>query len=144
MGVNTVIQRNVAQAAADALVAQARASRAAEQNARTRPIHPWYRFDELLALEPRQRAEALRVAVAKADREWSVVALCFCAIALSLGVVLTLAWLGKSMGIWTAAVFIVCALPFVLLRRAAAHRHLVAHLRADTTTHSAPSPGGLK
>lgn len=139
-----MLPRNVAQAAADALVAQARTSRAAEQNARAQPINRWYRFDELNALEPRQRAAALRVAVAKADREWSVVALCFFAIALGLGVVLTLEWFGKSMGVWAAAVFFVCALPFVLLRRAAAHRHLVAHLRADTTTHSAPSPGGLK
>lgn len=121
--------RNSPEAAAQAVIDQARADADGRKNQRARRFLPWYRFDELRELQPWQRAQFVHQGCALADREIPVVAACFAWLAfLGIAAFASPSWLH---GGGTAVAVVVCALPFMLIRRARVHHHVRALLESE-------------
>ena len=135
-----MISQESAKIAADELVAQARATSIQDRNARAQHQHPLYRFPELQTVQPWQRTDVLRQCMAKADRQWSVVAACFVWLACTAGAWIfmpTLSAYGVRAAIGIAFTF---GLPFVLIRRAQVQHHLLELVR--TLPQPAPQDNG--
>ena len=110
-------------------MAQARATSIEEKNALAHSVHPLYRFQELQAFSPWQRAYILRQCTRKADRQWLVVLACVVWLACSVS-----AWLfivpaySRSAATGFGIVFAL-GLPFLYIRRAHVRHQLQELLR---------------